>query len=215
MSRYPIGRGVKVEVQNAAGSTKSISAITQASPGVATSTAHALANGSVGYITGVSGMTPLEGQAVRLANQATNTFELEGLSTVPMPAFSGTATFTPISTWHLVGNSIDVTTEGGAASDVQMTTLADEIEQNDAGPLSAQSVSFTGRSAFQTAAMLAIEAAAYAGTPLVFRITFKNGEQRIFRATPDVSSEAIPLGGSVTGTFRTKVAGRVLRLPAL
>lgn len=56
--------------------TKTITAITQANPGVFTSAAHGFANGDDVYISGVVGMTELNGRTARVANQTTNTFTL-------------------------------------------------------------------------------------------------------------------------------------------
>ena len=58
----------------ASGST--ISGVTQADPGVVTATAHGFTNGQRVKITGVVGMTELNGQVYTVANKADNTFEL-------------------------------------------------------------------------------------------------------------------------------------------
>lgn len=215
MSRYPIGRGVKVEVQNTLGSAKPVSEVTNASPGVATSTSHGLTDGAVGYFSGVTGMTALEGQAVRIDSSDTNTFALEKLKTTSFGDFTGTAQFTPVSTWHTVGNVVDFQTQGGQSSDADETTVIDEIDVSAPGRLSPQSVQFNARSAFESAAMLVIEQAAFDQAALVFRVTFKDGQQRVFRGIPSVSDENVGLGQSVVGAFSVKVQGRVLRLPAL
>ena len=78
---YVIGRGVRVEIGTTEGAAKTVSAVTKANPGVATSTAHGLLTKSVGYFDTVAGMDELLGQAIRLGTVATNTFDLEGLDT--------------------------------------------------------------------------------------------------------------------------------------
>ena len=57
-------------------STKTITAATQANPVVVTSNSHGLSNGDEVYITGVVGMTEINGRFFKIANVATNTFEL-------------------------------------------------------------------------------------------------------------------------------------------
>ena len=94
-----IGRGVRVEIGTTEGSAKTVSAITGANPGVATSTAHGLLTKSVGYFTGVEGMVQLEGQAARLGTVATDTFALEDIKTTAYGTFSGSADFIPITAW--------------------------------------------------------------------------------------------------------------------
>ena len=61
------------------GSPKTITAITQANPGVLTSNSHGLSDGEEIYITGVGGMTELNGRNFKVAGATTNTFELEDL----------------------------------------------------------------------------------------------------------------------------------------
>lgn len=58
---------------------KTITAATVANPVVVTSTAHGLSNGDEVYITGVTGMTELNGRNFLIANVAANTFELQDL----------------------------------------------------------------------------------------------------------------------------------------
>ena len=64
------GRGVRVEIAATYSAAKVVTAVTLANPGVATSAAHAMANDTVGYWSGVAGMAQLEGQATRVKNQA-------------------------------------------------------------------------------------------------------------------------------------------------
>lgn len=56
--------------------TKNISAATKANPIVVTSAAHGFTNGDEVYISGVLGMTQLNNRNFKIANVATNTFEL-------------------------------------------------------------------------------------------------------------------------------------------
>ena len=59
------------------GSPATITGATAADPVVITSAGHGYANGQDVFITGVVGMTELNGRWFRVANQATNTFELQ------------------------------------------------------------------------------------------------------------------------------------------
>lgn len=58
-------------------STKAITGLTKANPGVVNSTAHGLSNGTLVWIAGVGGMTEVNGKLFAVANQAANTFELQ------------------------------------------------------------------------------------------------------------------------------------------
>lgn len=58
-------------------SVKTITGVTQANPAVVTSAAHGFSNGDWVYISGVVGMTRLNGRTFKVAGVATNTFQLQ------------------------------------------------------------------------------------------------------------------------------------------
>jgi hypothetical protein len=58
---------------------KTITGITQANPGVVTSSSHGFSNGDTVVISGVVGMTQVNGKRFKVANVATNTFELQDI----------------------------------------------------------------------------------------------------------------------------------------
>lgn len=74
----------------------SITGATQANPVVITSTAHGLTNGQVVYISGVGGMTQINGLAFTVAGVTTNTFQLSAVNG------TGYGAFTSGGTWSLV-----------------------------------------------------------------------------------------------------------------
>lgn len=57
-----------------------ITGATKANPVVITSANHGYANGDVVYISGVTGMTQLNGNVYTVANKTTNTFQLQGIN---------------------------------------------------------------------------------------------------------------------------------------
>jgi hypothetical protein len=60
-------------------SNKTITNITQANPGVVTSTAHGYSNGDTIVISGVVGMTQVNGKRFKVANVTANTFQLQNI----------------------------------------------------------------------------------------------------------------------------------------
>jgi hypothetical protein len=213
---YPIGRGVKLEVENALTAAKTVNAVTLADPGVATtSTSHSMTDGTVGFFSGVSGMVNLEGQAVRISSASAAVFTLLKYKTSTFPAFSGTCSFTPINTWHTIGAANAYQIGGGEPSEIDQTVLLDDIAQVTPGILGAQSVSITAFTDFESAGMIKIAQAALDSAALTFRVTLKDGKQRVFRGVPSLPSEDMSVGASGTGTFSIKVAGRVLFLPSI
>lgn len=205
------GRGVRVEIALTFGSAKTVTAVTLASPGVATSSAHGMANGTVGRWSGVGGMAQLEGQATRVYNQATNTFELQGLNTTSFPAFTA-GTFTPVSTWGTLAEASSYSIGGGEAEKLNPTTLLDVVRQEENGLLAAQTVTFNLVSqTVNSAVMQAIEDAALSQTKLVFRITLADGSVRVFNGEPSLPGEDVQQGQLGTGTVSVTVKGVVLK----
>ncbi len=70
---------------------KTITGATAADPIVVTSTSHGLANGNEVFISGVVGMTELNGRQFKIANVATHTFELQGMDSVDIDGTGYTA----------------------------------------------------------------------------------------------------------------------------
>lgn len=214
MSRYPVGRGLRVEVAKTMGAAKTVSAVTTASPGVATSTAHALTAGTVGVFQDVTGMLQLEGQAIRVAAPDSNTFELELYETTDMPAYTG-GKLVPVTAWSTVGNATQYSIGQADAEQQDMTVLLDDIRQQEAGLMNAQTVSITGFSAFNSEAMQILQSASRRAAAVVFRITLKDGQQRIFNGTPSLPGEEASTGQPLTGAFSVLIKGSVMFLPAV
>lgn len=207
-----IGRGVRVEIGSTEGTAVSVSAVTLANPGVATSTSHGLATKSVGYFkdsgTGAltTGMTQLTGQAVRLGAVATNTFALEDIETTNYTAWSGTADFVPITAWSTVTPVASYSIGGGEADPLDTTVLLDDIRQLENGLLAAQVVTLGLKpETVSGTAMAAIRRAARNNSALVWRITLKTGDVRVFRGTPSLPGEDVQQGQVGTGQITVTV----------
>lgn len=67
--------------------TATISGVTQANPAVVTATAHDFNNGESVTISGVVGMTELNGNTYTVANATANTFELQGIDSTAFTAY--------------------------------------------------------------------------------------------------------------------------------
>jgi len=77
----PIGStAVSGAVMNLVGTAKTITGATQGRPIVITSASHGFSNDDVVWITGATGMTPLNNKPYEVRNRTTNTFELYTLS---------------------------------------------------------------------------------------------------------------------------------------
>lgn len=210
-----IGRNVRVEVSKTETTAKTVTAVTQANPGVATSTAHTLTDGSVGYFNAVTGMAQLEGQAVRLNSPDANTFQLEGINTTNYPAYTA-GTLIPITVWSTLSRAASYQIGGGEADKIDLTVLLDVIKQEANGLLAAQSVSFELKlETLDDEALGLVRAAALSQAYLVFRITLSDGAQRIFRGQPSLPGENVGQGALGTGSLNVSVKGQICFLPAV
>ena len=116
-----------------------ISGITQASPGVVTATAHPFSDGDIIRITNVGGMTEINGKIYKVANSATNTFELNTRADVDVDTSAFTAyqsggqareRVTSISgLTHLEGQTVSVLAEGSPVADVVVASGAITVNE--------------------------------------------------------------------------------------
>ena len=208
------GRGVRVEIAATYAAPKTVTALTLANPGVATSAAHGLANDTIGYWTITSGMAQLQGQATRVKNQATNTFELQGLDTSNYSTW-GAGTFTPVATWQTLSEATSYSIGGGASEKLDVTTLLDTTRQEEIGLLPVQNVTMNVIAQdTPSAAMQLLESAVQTQSRVTVRITLQNGAVRVFRAEPSVPGEDVQQGAVGTGSLEFAVKGFVLKLAA-
>lgn len=211
-----IGRNVRVEISKTEAAAKVVSAITQASPGVATSTGHTLTDGTVGYFSSVEGMVQLEGQVARVSAPDANTFQLEGIATTSYPVFTGAADFIPVTVWSTLSRAASYNIGGGDADKIDTTVLLDLIKQEANGLLAAQSVGIDLKlETTDDEALGLVRAAALSQAYLVFRVTLSDGAQRVFRGQPSLPGENVGQGQLATGSFSVTVKGSVLFLPAV
>lgn len=165
--------GVAVAMQSALAAAKTITAITKANPGVVTSTAHGYANGDYVYLS-VLGMHQLNERVARVANQAANTFELEGIDTTLFDTFtSGTAeliTFgTSITTATTVSNS------GGGFDFIDTTTIHSNARTQVPGLSAALAYTMEHLWDPADAGQIAMKTASDAQARRAFKFTFGTG----------------------------------------
>lgn len=133
--------GSIVSLATTMGSAKTVSAITNADPGVVTSTSHGISNGAVVIMS--SGWSNLNNRVVRVSGSSTNAFNLEGInttSTTLFPAASGTGTATEISAFTQISQIMGFSTSGGDQQFVNYSFLEQNFETQIPTIFSAQSL---------------------------------------------------------------------------
>lgn len=208
------GRGVRVEIAATYSTVKTVTAVTQASTAVATSSAHGLANDTVGYFDTVTGMAQLLNQACRVKNTAANNFDLQGLNTTNYSAFTA-GTFKPVATWVTLAESTSYAIGGGSSDKLDATTLIDIVRKEELGLLPVQSVTMSVIAQdTPSAAMQVLESAVQTQGLVVVRITLGNGAVRIFTGEPGTAGEDVQQGAIGTGSLDFAAKGFVLKLAA-
>lgn len=153
--------GVTFSLATAYASAITITALTNASPAVATATAHGLSNGDLLWVT--SGWSKLNDRVVRVSASTSNTFALEGIDTTSTslyPAGSGIGSVQKISTLQQISQVLTATTSGGDMQFANYSFLEQDFETQlptQASPMTltleiGDDPSLTGYSAVKTAA---------------------------------------------------------------
>lgn len=125
-------QGTFMRVATATGATKTITAITAANPPVVTSSAHALTAGTIIRITGVVGMTELNGRVFVVRNPLTNSFELGGIDATGYTAYASGGIATP-QTMTELGKVTDSEHFDGQAGDIDTTHLRSTAMEKQQG----------------------------------------------------------------------------------
>lgn len=172
-------QNVAIAMQSALAAAKTITAITKASPGVVSSTAHGYSNGDYVKIT-AQGMWQINARVFRVCAVATDTFQLEdvsggtGLSTAAFDTFtSGTAEKITFGTSITTATTMNAS--GGNFAMIDTTTIHANQKAQVPGLPDALSMSFDNLWDPTDAGQSAMKAASDAQAQRAFRFTFGTG----------------------------------------
>jgi hypothetical protein len=166
---------VAVAMQSAIAATKTITAISQAGTGVVSASTHGYSNGDYVLLL-VTGMFQLNGRVFRVANQATDTFQLEGENTTNYDAFSaGTAQKLTFGT--TISTVTNLSASGADQKFIDTTTIHQNQETNMPGSTSPLSYSIDNIWDVSDAGLVAMKAAYDASAQRAFKFTFGTGGQ--------------------------------------
>lgn len=191
---------VAIAMQSALAAAKTITAISKANPGVVTSTAHGYANGDYVFIS-AQGMHQMNDRVARVANQAANTFELEGIDTTLFDTFSsGTAEAITFGT--SITSATTISAAGGGFDFIDTTTIHGNAKTQIPGLPAAATFNFDNIWDVSDAGLLAMKTASDAQAKRAFKFTFGSGGQ-IMVFAGYVGAHLLP-GGSAQGLVTTQ-----------
>ena len=214
MSGTPVWNKVAVAVQSAVlGTSLTVSAISKANPAVVSyDTGDTDPADGAYYLVEATGMNQIDTMVVRVANvnPTANTFECEGLDSTNFDTLIA-ATCKPITFGLSMSTMLDITGSGGDAKFADDSDLHDEIDKEI--PVGFTALKFTANNRFlpTDTALLALQAASRAKTPLAIRFSFSNGSKIAFYSY--ISAPLTP-SGSKGGTVQTPVAFSALGFPS-
>lgn len=218
MSEYIKGRNVRVEIGLTEGAPKTIGAISLSNPGVVSIPGHGLSFGSCGYFDDIVGMDQIDGQGVRIADggsPSADNFVIEDVDTSDFAVLES-GVFVPITAWSTLSQSTQINLGGGTPKTEDVGTLLDKTDKIETIKNSAETVTIDVRALTEdNQAMAKIRQIARALGYLVFRVTYSDGAQRVWRGQPSIPGESVAQGALGNGQMTVTVKGQICYLAAL
>lgn len=181
--------GSLVAIASGYGSAKTITAITNANPGVATSAAHGFTDGDILEVT--SGWSRLTNKIVRVDGSATGTFQLEGIDTSSTSVYSaggGTGTAREITGWTQLAQIVGSTSSGGEQQFLNYQFLEADAESRIPTFKSAAGIQFTVADDPSLPGYILAKAANDDRVPRAIRVTLSNGAILLYNAYVSLST---------------------------
>jgi hypothetical protein len=173
MATATVWKNVAIAMQSAIAAAKTITGITNASPGVATSASHGYSNGDY-VILQVQGMLGLQDKVVRVASVATDTFALEGINTTDFGTFtSGTAEKLTFGT--SITSATTMSSSDGGFDMIDTTTIHAANKSEIPGLPGSQSYTFENIWDPTDAGQIAMKTASDSQAKRAYKYTFGTG----------------------------------------
>lgn len=209
MATAIVWKNVAVAMQSAIASDKTITAITQANPGVVSSTAHGYSDGDY-VLLEVQGMYQVNQRVARVASKTTDTFQLEGIDTTNFEAFTS-GTCKKITFGTTISSATSISASGGNFDMIDTTTIHQNFRSEMPGL--PQPISYTMDHIWDStdAGQVAMKAASDIQALRAFKFTFGSGG-KILVFVGYVGFSGMP-GGSAQNLMTTQAVFTVNGLP--
>lgn len=183
---------VAVAVQSALAAAKTLTAITKASEGVCSSTAHGYSNGDY-VLLSVQGMYQLDGLVARVKSVAADAFTLEGIDTTLFDTFtSGTAEKITFGT--TISSATSINASGGDFEFIDTTTIHDNVKKQIPGLPSPGTFTMDLFWDVSDAGFVALKAASDNQAERAVLFTFANGQKVVFNGY--IGASGLPTGSA-------------------
>jgi hypothetical protein len=204
--------GSQLRVSTGNATAKTITGVTNADPGVVTSTAHALALGSVGRVAAIVGMTELNDKLYVVDNPDTNDFELAGVDTTAYTAYTSGGTFTPV-VYTQFCELTGADQQDGTSDEMDATTICSTAKEFETGLADSGTLTLNYNFAPTSDVQAAFRAARKAGTDIAVQIVFpNNGGTIVMMGQVQQQSFSGANGAFWTGSAQLKLSGEIFVL---
>ncbi|KWU16244.1 phage tail protein [Achromobacter xylosoxidans] len=196
--------GVTLSLATGYANSKTITAINNANPAVASSAAHGLANGALVELK--SGWQKLNERIVRVADAAAGTFALEGMNTlspIQFPAGTGGGSVREITAFTQISQILEVSTSGGEMQFATYSFLENDFEAQIPTQASAQSLAITIADDPTLPGYKALQAAAELREVRALRVAFPNGSVLLYNGYVSFNETPTMTKGEVMGVQAT------------
>lgn len=168
----------KLEIQSTLGSALPITVATLANPVVVTSAAHGLVNGDFVVFVVSDGIVELDGILARVANKATDTWEVEGVNGLLFSALVASSTNAyKVTAFTTLSQATNVSLPDGAPARLDATVLYSVRKKYLFGLADDPGGTINAFYDPSQAAIAIIKAAARAQTRLGMRLTWREGQK--------------------------------------
>lgn len=191
--------GVILALATAYAAADTVTAVTNANPGVATTSgSHGVSDGDFLEVT--SGWALLNNRIVRADNASGSSVDYEGIntaSTVRYPAGSGTGSFRAITTWTQVAQILDLSSSGGEMQFTTYSFLEQDFETQMPTQSSPQSLTFSVADDASLAGYIALKNAADSRALTGLKCTLPDGSLILyngyvsFNETPSMTKNQV------------------------
>lgn len=196
--------GVILSLATGYANSKTITAITNANPAVASSAAHGLANG--GLVELKSGWQKLNERIVRVADATAGTFTLEGMNTlspIQFPAGTGGGSIREITAFTQITQVLETSTSGGEMQFATFSFMENDFESQIPTQASAQSLAITIADDPTLPGYKALQAAAELREVRALRVAFPNGSVLLYNGYVSFNETPTMNKGEVMGVQAT------------
>lgn len=206
-----VGRDCKIEIALTFDSPIAPTAVSKASPGVATLTSHTVETGDIGWWSVTAGMIEMHEQAVYLTDTDANTFTMNGLDTTNYSTYTA-GSLTIAATWGTLSEAAGWSIGGGAATQLDDTRLIDIKTRNVAGMMGAQDMTIDLRNPVTSGAALAfLENKAINGQMILLKISKGGTVLRVVYGQPSLAGESVSAGQLASGQLGITVPAWALK----